>query len=97
MEEEKPLWNTKEEFLAFLEENNKGNKCVGCGTKDVSPGWWWERPEGDGFECCSCAGCPGCEAETCNPEPPYSEWLEGIKPEIEEDAILAEFFGIEEE
>ena len=33
-------------------------QCASCDGPLVV-GWAWERPEGDGVECCACAGCPG--------------------------------------
>lgn len=39
-------------------------KCMVCGGP-IKRGWAWVRPENDGIECCTCAGCPsncpGCD------------------------------------
>lgn len=31
-------------------------KCMVCGGP-IKKGWGWLRPENDGIECCTCAGC----------------------------------------
>ena len=38
-------------------------KCNFCGGGPILKGWGWARPEGDGVECCKCAGCPNTRGE----------------------------------